>query len=60
MKSLREIQTAVSAVEDDLKALRDTVPAEVAELINGRALPEAAGLLQTLYRIGSALDRMRP
>jgi len=36
------------------------MPAEVAELINGRALPEASGLLQALYRIGNALDRERP
>ncbi len=60
MQTLQDMQAAVAALENELKTLRETVPARVADLIDWRALPEAAELLRTLERIEKALERRKP
>jgi methylmalonyl-CoA mutase cobalamin-binding subunit len=56
-----------SALEGELRTLRDLLPAEVALLVGGRALPAyratleslGATLIEELAQVGSALDELR-
>lgn len=60
VKTLREIRAAVSAIENDLKGLCDTVPITATTLITWLALLPVSVLRDAISRIAGMLEPGKP